>query len=64
MNMKSKDRDLIPRVRPGDFDIFESYLEAGRRKIIACNALTFDFRVFKNATIIRVRSRKSDQIDS
>ena len=46
--------------KPSDFDIFESYIEPMRRKLIACSLLTFGARQFKTATIIK----RLDEIDN
>ncbi len=40
------------RTRPGDFDLFECYLEINRSKLIAVNLMTFGARHFKTSTII------------
>lgn len=46
-------RDSLPKVRPTDFDVFECYLEEGRRAVWACNLLTFAWQVFKRAEVIK-----------
>ncbi len=46
-------RDSLPRARPSDFPVFECYLEEGRRKLFACNLITFGSSIFKRAAVIR-----------
>lgn len=46
-------RDWLPKVRPSDFHVFESYLEEGRRKVFACNLLTFAYGIFNRAEVIK-----------
>jgi len=46
-------RDSLPKVRPSDFHVFECYLEEGRKKIFACNLLTFAYGIFNRAEVIK-----------
>jgi hypothetical protein len=47
-------------ITPSDFDIFESYVELGRRKFIAASLLTFGHRLLNTATIVK----KLDEIST
>jgi hypothetical protein len=53
MGLIHYNRELLPKARPSEYHPFECYLEDGRRKLFACNLLTFGSSVFKRATVVK-----------